>query len=134
MKPLFRSVATVTALAGLCIFTGCNTVSIRTTEALGVPTYPPNLNPTSIQILTTPPTRKHVRLGDIQAEPSSYSVSAAQITQSLQTAAAKLGADAVVIAYDQNQILGAWVSGPWWGSSVQTYSGRVIIGVAIKYQ
>lgn len=130
----FRSFAAVAAVAGLCVLSGCKTVSISTREALGVPTYPPNLNPASIPILTTQPTRPHVRLGDIQAEPSSDSVSAAQITQSLQQAAAKLGADAVVIAYDQHQVLGTWVSGPWWGSSVQTYSGRVIIGLAIKYQ
>ncbi len=134
VKTFGRSLAAAAAVAGLCLLTGCNTVSIRTTEALGVPTYPPNLNPVSIPILNTPPTRKHVRLGDIQAEPSNDSVTAAQITQSLQTAAAKLGADAVVIAYDRRQVLGAWVAGPWWGPSIQTYSGRVVIGVAIKYQ
>jgi len=134
MKTLFRCSTIVAIIAGLFVLTGCNTVSIRTTEALGVPTYPPNLDPASIQILTKSPTRAHVRLGDIQAEPSSDSVSAPQITQSLQKAAAKLGADAVVIVYDRNQILGAWVSGPWWGRSVQTYTGRVIVGVAIKYQ
>ena len=134
MKTFFRAYALGAAVAGFCLFTGCNTVSISTKEALGVPTYPPKLDPAAIPILTTPPTKPHVRLGDIQAEPSSDSVSAAQITQSLQKAAAKLGADAVVITYDQNQVLGAFVTGPWWGRSVQTYSGRVIVGVAIKYQ
>ena len=119
---------------GLLLLTGCNSVSIRTREALGVPTFSTNPNPAGIPILTTPPTRPHVRLGDIQAEASSDSVSAAQITQSLQKAAAKLGAEAVVIAYDQNQVLGATVMGPWWGPSMHTYTGRVIIGVAIKYQ
>ena len=134
MKTMLRSFAVAAVIASPFVLTGCNTVSIRTTQALGVPTYAPNLNPASIPILTTPPARTHVRLGDIQAEPSSDSVSAPQITTSLQKAAAKLGADAVVIVYDRNQVLGAWVSGPWWGRSVQTYSGRVIIGVAIKYQ
>jgi hypothetical protein len=134
MKTMFRCFTTAAAVVSLFVLTGCNTVSIRTTQALGVPTYPPNLNPASIPILTTPPTRTHIRLGDIQAEPSSDSVGAPQITESLQKAAAKLGADAVVIVYDRNQVLGAWVSGPWWGRSVQTYTGRVIVGVAIKYQ
>jgi hypothetical protein len=136
MRNLFRHVPSLVPAAalGLLLLTGCNTVSIRTREALGVPTFPPNPNPTAITILTTPPTQPHFRLGDIQAEPSSDSVSAAQITQSLQKAAAKLGAEAVVIAYDQNQVLGAMVTGPWWGPSLQTYTGRVIIGVAIKYQ
>ena len=134
MKTLLRQFVNLAAVAGLLVLAGCNTVSIRTNEALGVPRYPPNLNPPAIPILTAPPTRPHVRLGDIQAEPSSDRVSAAEITQSLQKAAAKLGADAVVIAYDRNQILGAWVTGPWFRRSIQTYSGRVIIGVAIKYK
>jgi len=133
MKTTLRCLSLLIAAISLLTLTGCNTVSIRTNQALGVPTYPPNADPTNIQILTAPPTRPHVRLGDIQAEPSSDSVTAAKITVALQNAAAKLGADAVVIVSDRNQVLGAVVTGPWFGRSVQTYSGRVIIGVAIKY-
>jgi len=133
-RTMLRIFTLAAAVVSLFLLAGCNTVSISTNQALGVPTYPPNLNPAAIPILTKPPTRSHLRLGDIKAEPSSDGVSAAQITQSLQKAAAKLGADAVVIVYDRNEILGAMVSGPWWGRSVQTYTGRVIVGVAIKYQ
>jgi len=120
------------ALAGILFLTGCKTVSTSTKQYLGGPTYPPS-NPANIEILRTQPTRPHVRLGEVQAEPSSDSVGAPQIEEAIRKAAAKLGADAVVIVYDQTQITGAFVSGPWWGRSVNTVTGRVIIGVAIKY-
>lgn len=132
MKITLRS---ITSLAALLIVTGCNTVSISTNQSLGVPTFPPS-NPSSIQILTAPPVKPHIRLGEIQAEPSGDGVTAAQITASLQKAAAKLGADAVVIVSDQNQVMGAMITGPRFGPgrSIQSYQQRVIIGAAIKYQ
>jgi hypothetical protein len=134
MKTSFRFLAPFAAVLALVALTGCNTVSTTTNQALGVPTFPPNMDPASIQILTTPPTRPHVRLGDIQAEPYRENASAATITLALQKAAAKLGADAVVIVSDRNQVMGAIVTGPWYGRSVQAMDQRVIVGVAIKYQ
>jgi hypothetical protein len=134
MKTKLSSLVALAAVATLIFTTGCNTVSISSTEALGVPTFPPNPDPASIPVLTTPPTRPHIRLGNVQAEPSSDSVSAAKITAALQKAAAKMGADAVVIVYDRQQVIGAIVTGPWYGRSVQDIEGRVILGVAIKYQ
>lgn len=134
MNSTLRCLSPFIAVVGLLALTGCNTVYIRTNQALGVPTYAPNADPAGIQILTTPPNRPYVRLGDIQAEPSSESVTVAKITVALQNAAARLGADAVVIVSDGNQVLGAVVTGHWFGRSVQTYSGRVIVGAAIKYQ
>lgn len=123
--------ATVFA-ASLCCLTGCKTVSTSTTQYLGGPIYAAT-DPATIQILRTQPTRPHVRLGEVRAEPSSDSVGAMEIEEAIRKAAAKLGADAVVIVYDRTQVTGAWVSGPWWGRSVNTITGRVIIGVAIKY-
>jgi len=120
------------ALVGVFSLTGCKTVSTSTKQYLGGPTYPAS-NPAKIEILRTPPTRPHVRLGEVQAEPSSDSVGAPQIEEAIRKAAAKLGADAVVIVYDRTQVTGAFVSGPWWGRTVNTVTGRIIIGVAIKY-
>ena len=127
-----QSFTILLALVGMFFVTGCKTVSTSTNQYLGGPIYPPS-NPANIEILRTQPTRPHVRLGEVQAEPSSDSVGAPQIEEAIRKAAAKLGADAVVIVYDRNQITGAFVSGPWWGRSVNTVTGRVIIGVAIKY-
>lgn len=111
---------------------GCNTVSTSVTPALGVPAFPPT-PPDHVQVLTTPPTQPHIRLGEVQAQPSSTSTPAANIEAALQRAGARLGADAVVIVFDRTQIVGAVVTGPWWGRSVQSIPGRVVIGVAIKY-
>jgi len=118
--------------AGLIAVTGCNTVSTNAHQYLGGPTYPPT-DPAQVEILRTEPTRANVKLGEVQAEPSSSSVSNLQIEQALEKAAAKMGANAVVIVADRTQIMGATVTGPLWARSVNTISGRVIIGVAIHY-
>jgi hypothetical protein len=133
MKITVQPIALITAAVGMFILTGCNTVSTSVRQDIGGPTFPPS-NPALVQILRTPPTRPHVRLGEVTAEPSSDSVPVTEIETALRKAAAKMGADAAVVVYDKTQITGAFVTGPWWGRSVQTIQGRVIIAVAIKYQ
>lgn len=133
LKNLNRWFALSLALGSVLLLTGCQTVSITSTQEIGGPTYPPS-NPADVQILRTQPSRPHVRLGEVRAEPSSEEVSAAKIEVALRTAAAKLGADAAVVVYDQTQVTGAYVTGPWYGRSIQQVEGRVIIAVAIKYQ
>ena len=133
MKITVQPIALFTAVAALVVLTGCNTVSTSVRQDIGGPTYPPS-DPAQVQILRTVPTRAHARLGEVQAEPSSDSVPVADIEAALRKAAAKMGADAAVVVYDKTQTTGAYVTGPWWGRSVQTVQGRVIIAVAIKYQ
>ena len=132
MKRQIRWLISCAALTGLLAVTGCNTVSTSSRQYPGGPTYPPT-DPLQVQILRAAPTRPHVQLGQVQAEPSSDSVGAAKIEQALQKAAAKMGADAVVIVADRTQAMGAIVTGPLWARSVDTITGRVIIGVAIHY-
>lgn len=132
MKSALHFLTCLLVTAVLFAVTGCNTVSTSTTQTLGVPAYPPTV-PANVQVLRVPPTRPHIRLGEVQAEPASMSTPAADIEAALQKAAAKLGADAVVIVYDQTQTVAAVVTGPWWGRTVQGIQGRVVIGVAIKY-
>jgi hypothetical protein len=133
MKTPTRCLASIVVLAATLAVTGCNTVSTSTTQALGTPQFAPS-DPMQVQILRTEPTRTHVRLGEIQAQPSSTDTPAPKIEDALRKAAAKLGADAAVVVYDRTQTTGAYVSGPWWGRSVQTVQGRVVVAVAIKYQ
>lgn len=125
-------------IAGLCIamllqLSACQTVSTTHTQDVGAPKYPPS-DPAQIQILRTEPTRPHVRLGEVRAEPSSGNMDVTRIEDALRQEAAKLGADAVVVVYDRTQVTGAFVSGPWWGRSLQPIEGRIVIAVAIKYQ
>lgn len=125
-------------IVGLCIvmllqLSACQTVSTTYTQDVGAPKYPPS-DPAQIQILRTEPTRPHVRLGEVRAEPSSGNMDVTRIEDALRQEAAKLGADAVVVVYDRTQVTGAFVSGPWWGRSLQPIEGRIVIAVAIKYQ
>ena len=132
MKSPFGLLTIIAAATLLFAVTGCKTVSVSSIEYLGGPTYAPS-NPAQIEILRTPPTRPHVRLGEITAEPSSDSVSPQQIEAKLRQSAAKMGADAVVIVSDRTQVTGAVVTGPMFGRTIQQTTGRVIVGVAIKY-
>ena len=132
MKRIIHWFGSVAALAGLLALTGCKTVSLSSHQYLGVQTFPPS-DPAQVQILREMPMRANVQLGEVQAQPSSGSVGNPQIEQALQKAAAKLGANAVVITTDHNQVVGATVTGPGWSRSVNTISGRVIVGVAIRY-
>jgi hypothetical protein len=122
----------VVALVALLGTTGCKTVAISSMQYIGGPTYAPT-DPASIQILRVAPTRPNVRLGEVTAEPSSESVPVTEIEAALRNAAAKMGANAVVIVSDRTQVTGAMVTGPWYGRSLQETTARVVVGVAIRY-
>lgn len=132
MKKSLRLLSSFAALAALLLGTGCNTVSSSNTQAIGAPTFPPT-DPTTVEVLRAPPTKSHVRLGEVTVEPFNHPT-VAQIELALQKEGAKLGANAVVIVYDQTQTVGAFVTGPWFGRTVSPIEGRVIKAVAIRYQ
>jgi hypothetical protein len=132
MKRRIHWLSSLAAVVGLVAVTGCKTVSINSHQYLGVQAFAPS-DPAQVQILREMPTRPHVQLGEVQAQPSSNSVGNPQIEQALQKAGARLGANAVVIVTDHTQMVGATVTGPLWSRSVNTISGRVIDGVAIRY-
>lgn len=132
MKTSLRILSSFLALAALLLVTGCNTVSSSYTQAIGAPTFPPT-NPSNVEVLRAPPTKSHVRLGEVTVEPFNHPTMA-QIEGALQKEGAKLGANAVVIVYDQTQTVGAFVTGPWYGRTVSPIEGRVIKAVAIRYQ
>ena len=129
---MFRLLNCLAVLVALLTATGCRTVSVSSMQYIGGPAYAPS-DPAQIQILRTAPARPNIRLGEVTAVPSSDSVSVQQIETKLRQAAAKMGADAVVIVSDRNQVTGAFVTGPWYGRTIQQTTSRVVIGVAIKY-
>jgi hypothetical protein len=132
MKRRIHWLSSLAAIVGLLAVTGCKTVSISSHQYLGVQAFAPS-DPAQVQILRQMPSRPNVQLGEVQAQPSSSSVGNPQIEQALQKAAARLGANAVVILTDHSQVVGATLTGPVWSRSVNTISGRVIVGVAIRY-
>lgn len=120
------------SLAGLAVLgAGCNTISVSSKQYLGVPSYPPT-NPATLQILHTPPTAAHTRLGEITVVPQG-SPKVQDIEAKFRDRAARMGANAVVIVFDRTMLMGATVmGGPWWGGAwVTPDTERVIVGVAI---
>ena len=132
MKSRIQRLVLCTALIGLLAVTGCNTISLQTNQYIGVPTYPPT-DPTTVQVMRTEPTQPNVKLGEITVEPSSMDTPVAKIEAKLQAAAAKMGANAVVIVVDRTQNMGAVVTGGWYNRQISPVIGRVIVGVAIHY-
>ena len=126
MKAKLFSLFAVIVLAA-----GCNTVTVSSSQSIAAPTFPAT-DPASVQILQTPPVQPNIRLGEVSAQLQGNPTKE-MIRQKLQTAAAAMGANAVVIVSDREQVLGAYVTGPWWGRQVQTDTARVIVGVAIRY-
>ena len=131
-KRLARGLASAAVAATVLAVTGCNTISVQSNQYIGLPTYPPT-DPAMVQVMRAEPTRPNVRLGEITVEPSSMNTPVAEIEAKLQAAAAKMGADAVVIVVDRTQQMGAVVTGGWYNRQVSPVIGRVIVGVAIHY-
>ena len=121
-------------LAVACSLASCASIDSRSTQYVGAP-HPPPTDAAWVEILRTPPNRPNDRIGEVKVEASTNPAPpVADVEKRLRKEAAKIGADAVVVVYDRIQPVGAYVSGPWWGGSVSTISGRVLIGVAIKYK
>ncbi len=120
-------------LAGLLLVAGCSTVYEHTRPYLGSPVYAAT-DPSHVRILQTEPTQPKDRLGEIvltvEGEPSRDKIEA-----KLKAAAAKLGADAVFIAYDKMHVYPMVYYDWWWGPmGTGTAMNRQIVGVAIKYK
>lgn len=112
----------------------CASTDVATTEYVGAPRYQPT-EPNGVQILRTEPAGPHDRLGEIMVDASvDPAPSISEVERKLCKAAAKLGADAVVVVYDRVQPVAAYVSGPWWGRSIESISGRKLVAVAIRYR
>jgi len=133
MKTKIHYLTLVAALTALFAGAGCNTVSTKSTQYLGGPKFPPS-DPAKVEILRVMPTRPHIQLGEIRAQPSSTSTDVTKIEAALREQAAKLGADAAVVVLDRVQVTGAVVVGGFLNRSVESIEGRVIVAVAIKYQ
>jgi hypothetical protein len=112
----------------------CASTDVATTEYVGAPRYQPT-EPNGVQILRTEPAVPHDRLGEIMVDASvDPAPSISEVERKLCKAAAKLGADAVVVVYDRVQPVADYVSGPWWGRSIESISGRKLVAVAIRYR
>ena len=109
---------------------GC--MSVQTNPAIGVPTFAPT-NPDSVEILRMPPRQPNIRLGEITVEPPGETVDVPKVEEAFRKAAAKWGANAVVIVADRTQVVGLEATGAWYGREISPELARVIVGVAIRF-
>ena len=122
-----------TAVAALAI-AACATIDATSTPYVGAP-HPPPTDATTVQILRAEPTKPHDKLGQVVVDASvDPPPPIADVEAKLRAEAAKMGADAIVVVLDRVQPVGAYVTGPYWGRSLETISGRKLVGVAIKYK
>ncbi|MFT4174151.1 MAG: hypothetical protein QM639_16430 [Rhodocyclaceae bacterium] len=98
----------------------------------------PDLKPTeasTVAVLRNAPSREYVRLGQVVVN-SSYSPapSAEAVQERLRREAASIGADAVIVVYDDVQPVNAYSVAAQPSASKEADPRRRTIGVAIKYR
>jgi hypothetical protein len=118
----------------LAALSGCTSLDTRTMPYVGVPRHAAS-DPARVELLRTPPTRNHERLGEVTVDASvDPAPPMEKIEAALKRQAATLGADAVVIVHDGIHPVGVYAWGPWWSPSVSTIPGRVVVGIAVRYK
>jgi hypothetical protein len=132
--PMPRALRLVVLTLSVAALSACASVDVQSTEYVAAPRYQPT-DAKSVQILRTEPKVPHDRLGEVVVDASTDPPPpVVEIEQKLCQAAAKMGANAVVIVLDRVQPVAAYVTGPYWGRSIESVSGRKVIGIAIRFR
>jgi hypothetical protein len=146
LRPFVKGLAGVCKMslgvALACGVTSCSTIGTRTTQYAEVPELPPTI-PNHVKILLKQPPGPYQELGTIVVDGSTEPIPPPEkFEAALKQQASDLGADAVVVVSDRVQPDGLvgdlppseyYRVGEYWTRSVDTVSGRQIVGVAIKY-
>jgi len=104
---------------------------VQSRPYIGVEAFSPTA-PDTVQILRSAPTQPNLRLGEITVEPKN-NTSVQTIEEKFRDAAARMGANAVVIVADRTEVMGMQETGSWYNADLTPITGRVILGVAIRY-
>ena len=131
MKTMLPYLIRSAVAAGLLAVAGCASIPVQTYQTSTDPTYPAT-DPAAVQILRRPPARPHLKLGEISAVPRSSGTPVAEVEARLREAAAKLGADAVVLVMETT-FTEAAVSDGWYDRDRSPNVGQAFIGVPIRY-
>ena len=128
----YRNLIRAGLLAASLALCGCASISVETKAYLGSPGYAPS-DPAKVQILASEPKEPKDRLGEVRLSVAK-SPSREKLEEKLRQAAAKLGADAVYVAYDKTHVFPLVYVG--WGGpgAVSEETRREIVAVAIKYK
>jgi len=118
----------------LLLLIACASIDSHVNQYIGVASHPPT-DPAKIEIIRLPATtRPFDKIGDIYLTASvDPAPEVAKVETKLRADAAKLGADAVLINFDQIIPVGAYVSG-WYAPTYQTITARRVIATAIKFK
>jgi hypothetical protein len=114
------------------LLAACSGVDTSSFKLIGAPDLPPT-DAAQVQILEHPPLRPFVRLGRIRAQPEGEAGNEA-IEAALRKEAAKMGADAVIIGFQGERRVGAFVSGFPGDAEIQPEIGRVVQATAIAFR
>jgi len=128
----YRNLIRAGLLAASLALCGCASISVETKAYLGSPGYAPG-DPAKVQILASEPKEPKDRLGEVRLSVAK-SPSREKLEEKFRQAAAKLGADAVYVAYDKTHVFPLVYVG--WGGpgGVSEETRREIVAVAIKYK
>ena len=127
-----RCLCWIVIILAFLFLAGCSTVNVETKRYPEAGIYAP-MPYQSVVILRTPPNDRYQRLGEIHIQPQDHP-SQAEILKQFKKAAAKIGADAVVLVADPAVLTGGPVAGAeWWNRELAPGPGRTIVGVAIWY-
>jgi hypothetical protein len=129
MKPKDHPAILVLALL---LVAGCSTAVVESKLYPGVPVYEPTSSD-RVQILRSDPDHPYQKLGEIYLQPKG-NPSQKEILDKFRKAAAKMGADAVILVADRAALTGGPVAGPqWWNRELSPGSDKIIVGVAIWF-
>jgi len=129
-QTLSRYLGSLLLAGAATLVAACATTSATTSQYVGGPKYPPS-DASAVQIVRSEPSLPHDRLGEIVVDASvDPAPPITEVEDKLKSEAAKLGADAVDIVLDRVQPVAAYVTGPYWGRSIDTVEGRKLVGVA----
>ncbi len=120
----------LTAAALWC--SGCEAVSTSHQLSSGAPRLSPS-DPARVEVLRAAPGRPHVKLGEVQVQPSDSQADVTKIEAALRKEAAELGADAAVIISDETRSPAKYI-GTWRTRESEPAAVRVVRALAIKYQ
>ena len=133
MRHSHRAIFNTLLMATLLLMPACSPVQVKSFRFLGAPEPPPT-DPSQVEILRVPPFRRFERLGRIDAVPQSDNVDNAKIEDAIRQAAAKMGADAVIIGFEGERPTGFSIQGFPGDAEARREMNRVIVGTAIKFR
>jgi hypothetical protein len=136
VKHVNHRVLALILLAAIVTAAGCASTSVSTIPLPNVPALQAS-DPARVQVLRAEPTTPHVKLAEIivaAADAVGSPPTPQEVDEKLRVAAAKLGANAVVVVQDTIQPGLPVASGTWWGKVPGTHKAREVIGIAVAYR